>query len=181
MRTAGYTWYESVNAGRSNATVTDSVPSLPGATGVDDLIANAAPELLSVPDGTVEFVLMNWGVNEMTVGDAVEDLPSAVEWEGNYQSILSYVNGLWPSAKVFLSYPWRADYVNQPAELHTRIDSLITWCGTQGISAFAGVDEAVVIQGEDNGCVETENCSGVHYSLLGNQLYAADIQDKMGL
>lgn len=178
MAADGYTWFKTVNAGRSNATVADSVPGLPGATGVDDLIANAALHLVSVPDGAVGAVLMNWGVNEMG------SLPSSASWIADYKAIISYVHGLWPSAIKFISYPWRVGFDGEAAELHTRIDSIIAWCSGQGIDCRPSVDEAITIKADDNGWLETDapTGSGVHYSNpYGVGLYAAAMQQAMGL
>jgi hypothetical protein len=177
MISDGYPWYLVDQAGRSNATVLDSVPGTPG-TGVDQLISDLMPQLLSVQAGTVADVSMNWGVNEMTPGDNPASLPNETTWTNGYKAIIDYVQTLWPGSRVFLTYPWRAGYSAQPAELHSRIDDVIAWCAGEGYACFPGVDEAVTIEGGDNGATAT--LDGVHYSAAGNVIYAEALKAAMG-
>jgi hypothetical protein len=157
------------NAGRSNATLANSLPGIPG-TGVDDLIDGYAA---GVDANATSHVLMNWGVNDMGPG-----LPNQATWEADYGTIISYCATRFPNATMVLSYPWRAGYDASSATMHGWVDNVIAWCGTQSIPCVAGADEAIVLKGADNGATNT--IDGVHLSFAGAEDYAAATGAAMG-
>jgi hypothetical protein len=110
--------------------------------------------------GTVSIVLSNWGANEMGHGsDNVAFLPDATTWIAQYESIIDYVHGRFPNARIYIMYPWRRSFDLQAAELHSRINTIIA---DRSTVAFAGPDEAIWLKGSDNGA--NNSCDGTHYS-----------------
>jgi hypothetical protein len=151
------------DAARSNATVADAADS-GQPTYVGALISDAVtrfPYPINNPD-TVSTVLMNWGANEMSGGNGLDDpaqLPSAATWNANYLAIIDYVHGRFPNALIYIMYPWRRGYDSQAAELHASIDTIRA--ARAGL-VFASADEAVWLKAGDNG--NTNSADGVHYS-----------------
>jgi len=145
---------------------------------VDNLMLALPAAVINNP-GTVTHVLMNWGVNDMNSWPIAE-----ATWETQYESIITYSHGRFPNAKVVLSYPWRVGFDTQAATMHGWVDTVIAWCGSQGIVCMAGVDEAVTIKAGDDGHAETDfvtGGAGVHYSdPLGVGLYATAMQHILG-
>jgi len=151
------------DAARSNATVADAADS-GQPTYVGALITDAVtrfPYPINNPD-TVSIVLMNWGANEMSGGDGMDDpaqLPSAATWNANYLAIIDYVHGRFPNAIIYIMRPWRRGYDNQAAELYARISGAIVPART---FTRDGPDEATWLKWTDNG--NTRSADGVHYS-----------------
>ncbi len=77
----------------------------------------------------------------------------------------------YPNAKIYLSYPWRVGYDAISATMHAWVDNVIA---AHAPYAYAGVDEAITIKGDDNGATGTDIATGagVHYSEIGVQWYA---------
>lgn len=107
-------------------------------------------------------VLLNWGANDLN------DPPAEATWEANYLTILDACHAKWPTARLYVTRPWRQGF-DANADLYaTRIGHLVT--ARPGI-VFLGPDERLVLKGSDNGVSETTD--GVHYSALGHAGMAA--------
>lgn len=174
MRAAGWRPLQYVNAGRSGAYVYDSVPGVPG-TGIDHLIPTSAKTL----GEAVAAVLMNWGANDYQLWPL-----NPVEWVSDYMEIINYCHALWPTAVIYISYPWRADYDAEFATMYGYVDTVIATAVAAGIDCRPAVDEGVTIKDGDGGYLETdlsEGGVGVHYSdPYGVGLYAATMQAVLG-
>lgn len=156
------------NAGRPNATVADSVPGTPS-TGVDSLSVDLPVDMRAHPE-RVSIVLMNWGVNDLD-GPLTQST-----WESQYSQIVEWAHAVYPNAKIYLAYPWRRGYDSECTVLHQWIDSVIA---SHSAYTFAGVDEAIVIKGNDDGAAATTD--GVHHSNpIGITLYAEATQVSLG-
>ena len=166
------------NAGRSNATVADSLPGIPG-TGIDALLGDLLPVKLKTYPEWVTHVALNWGVNDMSSWPL-----NQASWVSQYGQILSYLHTRFPNAVFYISYPWRVGFDSEAATIHSWVDEVIVNANTSGASCFASVDESVTIKAADNGFLETDAStggSGVHYSNpLGVELYAAAMKSALG-
>jgi len=153
------------NAGLSATTVaTSSNPALSTFTG--NQMDGRLPPSFQVLPGLVEIVLMNWGVNDFG------ENPDETTWIAQYSSMVEYVHGRFPNAKIYITYPWCVNCDAPAAQMHGWIDQIIT---AHAAYTYPGVDEAIVIKADDNGFLETdksEGGSGVHYTALGAHLYA---------
>ncbi len=170
LRSAGLHSIEYGDAARSGSGVAESVPGTVG-TGVDHLAQSLPPRFIGVPE-LVEYVLMNWGVNDMQSWPLNQS-----EWEGQYGQIIEWVHERYYNAKVYVSYPWRRGFDEIAATMHGWIDNIIA---AHSEYTFSGVDEAVVIKADDDGLLETDT-GGVHYTNpLGVTLYADAIKAVLG-
>lgn len=171
--------FQYADAGRSNATVADSVPGTP-ATGIDTLLTQLPANVKTYPEW-ITHIALNWGVNDMNSWPL-----NQATWISQYGQIVSYLHTKYPNAVFYISYPWRVGYDSQAATMHGWVDTVISNCAGIGATCYAGVDEAIVIKASDNGFLETDasppiNGSGVHYSNpLGVGLYAAAMKAALG-
>lgn len=118
--------------------------------GIDANIA-----LHSVVSNLVRNVfLINIGINETAGFDKAT-------FKSNYKYIIDALVAKWSDAEIFLVYPWARANSNV-ASLHTYIDEIIS--ENPGV-CFAGHDEAVWLEGGDDGATMTYD--GVHYSTAG--------------
>jgi hypothetical protein len=167
----GQNAWDYANAGRSNATVADSLPGLPG-TGVDALLQDHLPSSLRTYPEMATHIALNWGVNDMNAWPL-----NQATWISQYGQIIAYLHSRFPNAVFYLSYPWRVGFDAIAATMHGWVDTVIANALASGIQCFPGVDEAITIKASDNGFLETdisEGGSGVHYTNpLGVGLYAA--------
>lgn len=171
MAADGFTAFQYADAARSNATIADSQVGTPG-TGIDGLMNNFLGAYVNANPGYVSHVLMNWGVNDMA-GWPLDQ----TTWQNQYLALIDYTKTRFPNAQIYISYPWRQGFDAISATMHGWVDNVIA---ARSSYVHAGVDEAVTIKGSDDGCSETENCSGVHYSVLGAALYAAAMKALLG-
>jgi len=111
-------------------------------------------------------VFIDLGVNDSTPGDAT--------WQSNYAYIVDAIHTKWPSAKIIISYPWKRSWGASTAACHTAIDAMLS---TRGPWAVAGDDEAVWLEGGDNGVTMTSD--GVHYSTAGDNKKATLVEIEL--
>lgn len=125
--------------------------------------------LAAVPDGDYQFVLVNYGANDVTAG-----LPAEATWVANYQSILDKAHVRFPDAQVYVMRPWRRGF-------GTQSDTLATWIASAIVGrawAHLGPDERVWMEGGDDGATMTSD--GTHYSTAGDTECAAQWQTVLG-
>jgi hypothetical protein len=115
---------------------------------------------------TPVYVLYNLGVNDaLTFGDITAE---EADWKTQTAYILDAMNTKWPTAKVYIMYPWCA---GQDADC----DLIATWFDDLRAARSAwvkqGPDERVWLKGADNGATMTTD--GTHYSTAGKLECAA--------
>lgn len=109
------------------------------------------------------------------VNDIYYSMPDETAWKTNYLSIIDAITAKWPSARVFLAYPWAQGKGTESATAHGWIDDIIA--ARPGV-AFAGPDEAVWIEGGDDGATNTTD--GIHLSATGQTAAEAVWLSAMG-
>ena len=102
--------------------------------------------------------MFNLGVNDWGGG-----LPDENTWKTGYQYIIDACVVKWPSAKIYIVKPWNRGYTASATTMAGWIDALIA--ANPGV-VFAGHNEAVWLEGGDNGVTMTAD--GTHYSAAGN-------------
>lgn len=129
---------------------------------VGDSVGSAAASISTILAGMADTqdtnvaVLCNWGSNDSVV------MPTEATFKANYLSIIDAVSAKWPTAKAYLTRPWRRGY-------DANCDTLATWIAAvvaarPGV-AFVADDERVWMKGADNGA--TMSNDGAHYSAAG--------------
>lgn len=119
----------------------------------------------------MRYILMNWGVNEMSNWGAVVE----ATWKANYLSIIDAAHARFPVATIWLMRPWARNNEAHAATLKGWIDDIIA---ARSEYVFAGPDESVWLKGGDDGA--TNSTDGVHYSTAGQAACAAAYQSTMG-
>lgn len=143
-----------LNTADASCTWTYSNKGVSGATVESTLLA--IDSTLATMARNYKYVLINLGVNNFV------SLPEEATWRSNYQSIITAINGKWPTAKLYLTKPWKRDYDATAVTVAGWIDTLVA--ANPGV-CFVADNEAVWLKGADNGATMT--LDGIHYSAAG--------------
>lgn len=119
------------------------------------IVATLAP-MPSQSAAVAVKVAINFGAND------VGSLPAEAVWEANYQIIIDAARVKWPSARIYLSRPWRQGYDAACDTVATRLAHLAAAHPTY---VFVADDERVWLKGSDDGATMTTD--GIHYSAAG--------------
>lgn len=128
-----------------------------------------ADAVLPYTNGAPEAVLMNIGVNDLTAGTA------EATYEAELTGAIDAYRTQYPSATVYVAYPWRQGKSVQAATMKTWIDAVIA---TYPSGVAAGHDETVWLEGGDDGATMTSD--GIHYSAAGQAECADQWQTVLG-
>jgi len=134
---------------------------------------NIAASLAATTVGTecVAEVLIDLGVNDVTLGATEAQL------KADAATVMDALHAKWPRARIGVAHPWKRGSTAALATLSGWLDAVMadgrsTW-------TFAGPDEAVWLEGGDDGATMTSD--GVHYSAAGQAENAAQWKTAMGL
>lgn len=137
-----------------------------GAQGASYFATNIAA-ILAAQSGNHTRVLFTIGVNDF--GIATE-----AAWIADMETTLDAINARWPSALVYIAYPWKQGHDANATAYHGWIDTIIA----AKSFARAGPDEATWLKGADNGATNTTD--GIHYSTAGQAAAAAQWKTTLG-
>lgn len=117
--------------------------------------------------------LINLGVNEMAA------LPAAATWKSDYSYIIDALLTGCPSAKVYLTKPWKRGYDAESNTVSGWIDDIVAaYVISNPNHVYVADDERVWMKGGDDGATMTTD--GVHYSTAGKAEKVAQMRTVLG-
>ena len=125
----------------------------------------------------VTNVLMNWGVNDLTVTPP-GTLPDQTTWTNQYISMVEQVKAKWPMAQVWIARPYKN------GGFDTALDTLATWI-TDVVAAHPsyvhlGFDERVWFKPNIAPYSLLYSDDGTHYNAAGQAECAVQWSTTMG-
>ncbi len=118
---------------------------------------------------TPNYIFVNFGAND------VLSLPSQATLEANIAYVLDAYHAKFPSATLYVDYPWRS---GTDAACNTLAGYIDNVRGSRAW-ALAGLDERTTLKGADNGA--TYYSDGVHPNAAGHAYWAALRKAALGL
>jgi len=118
---------------------------------------------------TPDYIFVNLGAND------VLSLPSQATIEANIAHVLDAYHAKFPSAALYVDYPWRSGADAACDTLAGYIDNVR---GSRAW-ALAGLDERTTLKGGDNGA--TYYADGVHPNAAGHAYWAALLKSALGV
>lgn len=116
-----------------------------------------------------DYIFVNLGAND------VLSLPSQGVIETNIAYVLDAYHAKFPSALIYVDYPWRQGSDSACNTLAGYIDNV----RSSRAWALGGMDERTTLKGGDNGA--TYYADGVHPNSLGHSLWASLRKQMLGL
>lgn len=124
----------------------------------------------TVKEHVRDVFLINLGVNDMT------SMPDSSTWVTNYLYIIDALRAKYTNCKIYITYPWKANYMAQANIMARWIDVVVN---ARPTFVFHADDERIWLENGDNGATMTSG--GTHYSATGQTEKVAVVRAVLGL
>lgn len=128
------------------------------------VLASEVDAALATKAGTPDVCLINATVNYGCTESADPDT-----WKANYAYIIDAVHTKWPACQIYCARMWQDDAPSQICMDYIN-DTLIPQVIAGRDYCHLGIDERLILPGEDNGATYTAD--GTHPNAAGNALIA---------